>query len=143
MSIIEKIKNSRWSVVLLLAFVAGLYVLQNEAVTPFVESVVASDLFEENTSDLAGRDLTPVAVVQCNEFVRQSLGAEHPVEFSSNDVKTWELSGGRYLVRSQVSEQDESGSWVRKNFACNVEYTGGADSDLASWDLQGLEIRDI
>lgn len=143
MSIFEKIKNSRWSILLLMAFVAGLYVLQNKAVTPFVESVVASDLFEDDTSDLAGRDLSPVAVAQCNTFVRQSLGSERPVEFAANEVKTWELSGGRYLVKSQVSEQDESGSWVRKNFACNVEYTGGADTDLASWDLQGLEIRDL
>jgi len=42
-----------------------------------------------------------------------------------------------------VLEQDEAGKQVRKNFACNVQYTGGDEMDQDNWTLQGLDIRDI
>lgn len=137
---IEKLKKSRISGVLLLLFVAGLYIFQNKAVLPFVEGVVESDLFMADTNELDNKNRESLAALQCNDFVREELDESHAIEFANHDFKAWELSGGRYLVRSHLTEMDESGPPVRKRYACNVQFVGGDDTDHRNWSLQGIEI---
>lgn len=138
---IEKLKKSRISGVLLLLFIAALYVFQNKAVLPFVEGVVESDLFLADTSELDNKNRESLAALQCNDFVREALDESRSIEFANRDGKAWQLSSGRYLVRSHLTQTDDSGDLVQKNFACNVEFVGGDDTDHRNWSLQGLEIR--
>lgn len=134
------IKNGTISGILLVLFVIGLYVLQNKAITPLVENVAKSDLFVEDTSDIGDKDRSKLALLQCNDFVRAEVGENQTVAFESKDFHTWELGGGQYLVRSHVTEQDESGSKVQKNYACSVQFTGGDDTTHENWTLKGLDI---
>ena len=132
----------KYSGLLLVAFIVGLYFFQNKAVMPFVEGVVESDAFDTSSDELAGKDLSQVALSHCVEFVRDNLGLDRILQFGSGDSKAWEIAAGRYLVSSYVIEQDESGKQVRKNFACNVQYSGGDEMDQDNWSLQGLDLRD-
>jgi|APFre7841882724_1041349.scaffolds.fasta_scaffold152886_2 hypothetical protein len=138
----KKFGKSKFSALLLILFIVGLYFFQNKAVLPFVEGVVESDLFEADTSELAGKDRSRIALTQCNEFVKDDLGSDLPLQFGE-ESKTWELAAGRYLVSSSVTEHDEAGKQIRRNFACNVQFTGGDDMDRSNWSLQGLEMREL
>jgi hypothetical protein len=133
----------KFSGLILIAFIVGLYFFQNKAVMPFVEGVVQSDAFDADTSDIADKDRSKIALTHCVEFVRDNLGLDHILQFGSDESKAWEVTSGRYLVSSYVLEQDESGKQVRKNFACNVQYTGGDEMDQENWTLQGLDVRDL
>jgi hypothetical protein len=133
----------KFSGLLLIAFIVGLYFFQNKAVMPFVEGVVQSDAFDSEVSDVGAKDRSDIALTHCVEFVRVKLGLDHILQFGSDQSKAWEISSGRYLVTSYVLEQDESGKQVRKNFACNVQYTGGDEMEQDNWSLQGLDVQDI
>lgn len=139
----KKFGKSKISGLLLILFIVGLYLFQNKAVMPFVEGVVQSDMFDADTSALEGKDRARIALSQCNDFVQEDLGNEHPLQFSGEDYKSWELASGRYLISSYVLQQDESGKQVRKNYACNVQFKGGDDMDHANWELQGMELHDM
>lgn len=138
----KRFGKSKWSGLFLILFIVGLYIFQSQAVMPFVESVVESDAFEADTSALGGKDRSELALGQCHEFVKQDLGAERTLQFGDNDFKNWVLGDGRYLISSHVIDVDGSGKQVRRNYACNIQYNGGDDSQPGSWSLNGLEIRD-
>lgn len=139
----SKIVNSKLSPLLLIAFIAALYAGLSKAVIPFVERVAKSDLFLESPAEFEAKDRSAAALSQCTDLVRQELGNNTPIQFETRDYKSWEIGTGRYLVTSHVMADDGSGKSVRKNFACNVQYTGGDESDPTHWTLKGLEIRDI
>jgi len=132
----------KYSGLLLIAFIVGLYFFQNKAVMPFVEGVVESDAFDASPGEIVEKDRSQIALSHCVEFVREDLGLDHVLQFGTEESKAWEVSSGRYLVSSYVIEQDEAGKQVRKNFACNVQYTGGDEMDQSNWTLQGLDIRE-
>lgn len=128
---------------LLIAFIVGLYFFQNKAVMPFVEQVVESDAFDADTAEVTDKDRSELALTHCVEFVRENLGLDHILQFRTDESKAWEIASGRYLISSYVLEQDDSGKQVRKNFACNVQYKGGDETDQSNWALQGLDVRDL
>ncbi len=134
--------KTKASGLLLILFIVGLYLLQNKAVMPFVEGVVQSDVFEADTSALEGKDRTRIAFTQCNDFVQEDLGPDSAVQFAGEEYKSWELASGRYLISSYVLQHDASGKQVRKNYACNVQFSGGDDMDHANWKLLGMELQD-
>lgn len=139
----SKVANSKLSPILLILFVAALYAVLSKAIIPFVEQVAKSDLFLEKAAEFEEKDRSSVALLQCNDFVREELGSAKAVQFETHAYKSWEISSGRYLVTSQVTAEDESGKPVRKNYACNVQYQGGDETDHSHWSLQGLELRDL
>jgi hypothetical protein len=140
---IGKIVHSKLSPLFLILFIAVLYVTLSKGIIPFVEKVARSDLFLEKAEEFEAKDRSSVALLHCNDFVRAELGGAKSVQFESKAIKSWEISNGRYLVTSQVTAEDESGKPIRKNFACNVQYSGGDENDHSHWSLQGLEMRDL
>ncbi len=134
--------GKKTSGLLLILFIVGIYVLQNKAVMPFVESVVESDLFDADTSELEGKDRGRVAFSQCNDFILADRGNNGPIQFAGEDYRSWELASGRYLISSHILQTDESGKRERKNYACNVQFTGGDEADRANWKLLGLDLQD-
>ena len=139
----RKFSKSKASGLLLILFIVGLYLLQNKAIVPFVEKVARSDAFDTDSSELTGKDRQQAALNQCIELVRAELSSDRPLQFAANDYKAWEVANGRYLISSYVLEQDPSGKELRRNYACNIQYTGGDDTNANSWSLQGLELRDM
>lgn len=139
----NKIIKNRFSGLLLLLFIVGLYVFQNKTVIPFVERIVESDLFDADTTQLDGKDRTRIAFAQCNDFVQENLDSDQPVQFSAGDYKSWDLASGRYLIRSYVITQNDPGKEIRMNYACNVQFQGGDDMDHDNWKLQGLQLQDM
>lgn len=134
--------KTKASGLLLILFIVGLYFVQNKAVMPFVEGIVQSDAFEADTSALEGKDRTRIAFTQCNDFLQEDVGPDSALQFAGEDYKSWELASGRYLISSYVLQQDASGKQVRKNYACNVQFSGGDDTDHANWKLLGMDLQD-
>lgn len=142
-SLLSKLLESRYSGLLLVAFVIGLYILQTKVISPFVETVASSDVFQEE-STFDGKDLSQMAALHCNHFVQDRLGASDTIEFTDSGHRVWQLSNGRYLVSSHVVERDASGQRKNIAFACNIHYTDGSQGDdtlRINWTLEGLELN--
>lgn len=139
----SKFGSRKLSGLLLVFFVVGLYFFQNKAVMPFVEGVVESSAFDRDTSELDSKDRAPIAFSQCNAFVQDDLGSDRTIQFAGEDYKSWELAAGRYLISSFVFDLDPSGKQVKRSFACNVQFSGGDDTDHANWKLLGLEMSEL
>ncbi|WP_434150109.1 hypothetical protein ACR2R6_01085 [Methylocaldum gracile subsp. desertum] len=140
---LSKLLESRYSGFLLVAFVIGLYILQTKVISPFVETVASSNVFQEEAV-LDGKDLSQMAALHCNHFVQDRLGASDTIEFMDGGHRVWQLSNGRYLVSSHVVERDASGRRKNIAFACNIHYTGGVEGDdtlQSNWSLEGLELN--
>lgn len=61
----KRFGKSKLSGLLLVLFIVGLYLVQNNAVKPFVEKVVQSNVFDADISALEGKDRGRVALSQC------------------------------------------------------------------------------
>lgn len=136
----SKLARTKFSGLLLIAFIISLYFLQNKAITPFVESMAKSELFMETPDPSVQQDHTKVALSHCQSFVRNKLDDNASLQFEVGQAQSWELSPGRYLVRSSVTAPDDSGKPAQKKFACNMQFNGGDDAVLENWTLEGLDM---
>lgn len=134
----------KYSIILLLLFVAGLYLFQNKAIIPLVMKAVSSKPFTGNPEEggqptEVHNDKTTMASIRCNEYVKENLQAAELL-FPETDYHTWDIGFGRYMIKSYVDIQPSTGAPSRKNFVCKIEYTGGDIADPDNWSLSGLEI---
>jgi hypothetical protein len=142
----QKLFQKRYSLLLLVVYIVALYVILNQAVVPFVLSVVNSDLFAGDPS-AGGEPIqvhderTQVALLQCNRFVQDKLGEEAALAFEDKAYQAWDIGYGRFLIKSQVTVTDKNQT-VRKNYVCELKHTGGDLAEPANWKLQGLSLTD-
>jgi hypothetical protein len=78
-------------------------------------------------------DHSDMAVVMCEDFVRDSLRAPSTADFASaSDATVDQLQPGTYSVTSHVDAQNGFGAMIRTRYACTVRYDGEA------WYLKAL-----
>ena len=136
--------TNKYSFLLAILFILGIYALQNRAVVPAVMKIVNSELF---TGDPAkggdpvaiSNEKTAMAYIQCNDHVSHSFGAGDATEFPTKRYKAWDIGFGRYLVRSEFTLKKENGIYEPKTYVCEIRYLGGDKSDAKSWALMGLD----
>lgn len=137
----------KYSVLFLILFIVGLYLLQNKAVMPFVEKVVESDLFLEDSDgdeELGSirSDRTDFAFVHCKEAFKEKYQPTDKTELSADQYQAWALASKTYLVRSPVRVPAEGGVMADKAFACKIQFTGPDVGDPASWTISGIDFND-
>ncbi len=139
----------KYSVLLLILFIVGLYLLQNKAIMPFVEKVVESDLFMEDSEGedeqlgSVRNDRTDFAFAHCKEAFKEKYGSLEKAELSPDQYQAWALASKSYLVRSPVRVPEEQGAGTEeKAFACKIQFTGPDASDPASWTVSGIDFAE-
>ncbi len=139
----------KYSVLLLILFIVALYLLQNKAIMPFVEKVVESDAFMEDSEgedEQLGsirNDRTDLAFAHCKEAFKEKYASVEKVELSPDQYQAWALAAKSYLVRSLVRVPEEEGSGTaEKAFACKIQLTGTDASDPASWTVSGIDFAE-
>lgn len=137
-------KLPKWiSLLGLVAFLASLYLLQNKAVTPFVEMVASSDLFfekDEEQEELGkiNNERGTQAFLQCKQVMVSEGHVPENAQFVDKEFEAWALGGRTYLIRSHVNVSTEKGMEDRK-YACKVKYNGGDIADSKNWENYGVD----
>lgn len=139
----------KYSVLLLILFIVGLYLIQNKAIMPFVEKVVESDAFMEDSEgedEQLGNirnDRTDLAFAHCKEAFNEKYASVEKAELSPNQYQAWALASRSYLVRSPVRVPEAEGAGtVEKAFACKIQLTGTDPADPASWTVSGIDFAE-
>lgn len=137
----------KYSGLLLILFIVGLYLLQNKAIMPFVEKVVQSDLFLENSDDdeelgSIHNDRTDFAFAHCKEAFKDKYESLEKAELSADQYQAWALASKSYLVRSPVRVPGDASDAADKAFACKIQFTGPDASDPASWTISGIDFNE-
>jgi hypothetical protein len=135
------------SIIGLLLFIVLLYVLLQKVITPFVMTVVGSELFFEK--DVEQEELGKIsnarsdqAFVQCKAVMMAEKHVPEGSQFNDKEYEAWALGGRTYLIRSNVTVTvPEKGPQDRK-YACKIKFNGGELNDAKSWDITGVDFNE-
>ena len=140
-------KKSQLSFLLLLVFVAGLYVFQNKAVTPFILKMVNSALLVEKSDDarqpadgdVLDNEKTRLALAHCNTYLQEQYDINDSTQISNTEHTTWALGDYSYVVRSRFDLLSPSAVQKDKKYICEIKYFGGDDTDYDNWTVSGFD----
>jgi hypothetical protein len=140
----EPMKKSNISFLLLLVFVAGLYVFQNKAVTPFVLKMVNSALLVEETDDgrqpgVVDTDKTRLALAHCNTYLEENYDFDDSTQISETEHSAWALGDYSYVVRSRFDLLSPSEVEKDKTYICKIKFFGGDDAEYENWTVSGFD----
>ncbi|MDD2768940.1 MAG: hypothetical protein PHT19_09405 [Methylococcus sp.] len=133
------------SLVLLVLFIVGLYVVQNKGVVPFVMKVLESDIFEtkDDEEEQLGKvknERTDFAYMHCKSHMLEEHVVPENSEFMDDKYEAWALGGKNYIVRSEVLVTSEQGRAAEK-FVCKLRMTGDDQTNKDSWSILGTELN--
>lgn len=136
-------KKSQLSFLLLLVFVAGLYVFQNKAVTPFVLEMVNSALLVEETDDVrqpgtVDNEKTRLALAHCDTYLQEQYDIDDSTQISNTEHNTWALGDYSYVVRSRFDLLSPSEVQKDKKYICKIKHFGGDDTNYDNWTVSGF-----
>jgi hypothetical protein len=86
------------------------------------------------------RDRSSMAVVQCQNHVKNRLRSPSTADFPFLEHEVNSLGKETYRVRSYVDAQNALGATIRNNWVCTISYGGGEDADPSSWVLVDLQL---
>ena len=149
--LITKMVRSKYSIVFLVLFIGGLYLLQEKAIMPLVMSVVKSDLFfekpiEEN-EPLGKMDQktsrTNFALGQCHDATLKEGNLPADTRFIDDDYEAWALGNRQYLIRTTVQVASADKGQTGKLVACTVRMTGEDESKPESWTTLAVDLNAV
>jgi hypothetical protein len=145
----NKLVRSKYSIVFLILFIAGLYILQEKAIVPLVMSIVKSDLFfepDKGDDEELGKmntktQRTGYALLHCKDAVKQEGDLPQNAEFVDDKYEAWALGNRHYLIRSTVRVIDPEKGQMDKLFACKIRMTGDDEASAESWSVLGVDFN--
>ncbi len=145
----QKLFQNKYSLVMLAVYVVALYVLLNKAIVPFVFKVLDSSVFTGDPQQSGQMtevhdSRTAMALLQCNQFVKEEFGDDAMLTFSDRDYDSWDIGYGRFIIKSHVDVRPHPGDpVVRKNYVCQIKHEDGDMADINNWELGGLTLNDV
>lgn len=110
----------------------------NHPKSPSAPSVSASD--SEGATGSAPSDQSTMAVVQCQNYVKDRLRSPSTADFPWLDHAVVPRGNETYMVKSYVDAQNGFGATVRNDYICEIRYTGGEAADQGNWSLIDLSL---
>lgn len=135
--------SRKYSLLLLVLFIAGLYVILNKAIVPFVTKVAESELFFEKDAEPEEQlgkvqtERTDHGLVHCKAAVRESEDLGDSATFQDEAYEAWALGNRTYIIRSSVLAAPGDGK--PRAFACKMKYNGEDASLSTSWSVMGID----
>lgn len=105
---------------------------------PKSPSASASD--SEGATSSAPSDQSTMAVVQCQNYVKDRLRSPSTADFPWLDHAVVPRGNETYMVKSYVDAQNGFGATVRNNYICEIRYSGGEAADQGNWSLIDLSL---
>jgi hypothetical protein len=111
----------------------------------FMDTDLATKLFYV-TTEPDNQDRSMRALEQCKAYAQQEFEEGSVIEFHSQDPKDlniWKVIND-YIVRSRLEIQNPSSPEMphKYNYVCKLRYTGGDDTQQASWALLGFDLSE-
>ena len=137
-------KKSQLSFLFLLIFVAGLYVFQNKAVTPFVLKMVNSSLLVKKTDDVrqpgvVDNEKTRLALDHCNTYLLEHYDLDDSTQISNTEHSAWALGDYSYVVRSRFDLLSPSEVKKDRKYVCKIKHFDGDENDYENWTVFGFD----
>lgn len=135
--------SRKYSLLLLVLFITGLYVILNKAIVPFVTKVAESELFFEKDAEpdeLLGKvqtERTGYGLVHCKAAVRESEDLGDTAVFHDEAYEAWALGNRTYIIRSSVLVTP--GDEKPRAFACKMKFNGEDASVASNWSVMGID----
>ncbi|MBS1212820.1 MAG: hypothetical protein H6R26_1437 [Proteobacteria bacterium] len=138
---------AKYSLPLLLVFVALLYLVTNKVIVPFVLKVVESDLFfvkddEQEELGKISNQRTDFALAQCKRAMKEDKQVPETAQFDDSSYEAWALGGKSYVIRSHVSVPDETKGIVNRKYACKIQFEGGEEGNADNWSILGIDFNE-
>lgn len=132
------------SLLLLVLFVIGLYVLTNKGIVPLVAHIAESNFGDSNDDDSepvgeTNSEQARAALSQCSAYVRKKHRAAANATFSKQ-YKIWSMGAHTYLVRSTYSVEDPKARVAEHGFACTMKFKSGDFYDPDNWEPLALDL---
>lgn len=136
------------NILILIAGLIVLYMFQQKAVTPFLQSVASSDLFLEDndfegSANASSGNLSGFAYSHCNYYIKEEMDDDVNLSFATSPLNAWDIGGNSFVVNSEVEiiYQDKPAEF--KKYVCRISYEGGNDSDYENWSIYGVSGLDL
>ena len=139
---------SKRKIIVFAACLALLLALQIKFVLPYVNKIVASDLFLEESKDEASplaisNDMTKLAITFCNHYIRSRAESDTTLQFADRDVKSWSQGNYDYIVKADVQIAAPNTPNQTYHYVCRIQYQYGDDTshaqDSNSWSIGGVD----
>ncbi len=145
----NKMVRSKFSILYLILFIGGLYMLQEKAIMPIVLQVVNSEAFFEKPVDeneplgkMDGHtERTDFALKSCRDAVNKQGDLDKSATFIDDNYETWALGNRQYLIRSSVRVTSKDKGPEDKLYACTVRMLGDDQSKPESWNILGVDFN--
>jgi len=144
---IQKLTQSKFSLLFLAIFIVSLYVMLNKVVVPFIINATDSSLFVEQGKEedeqlgQVSNERTTAALAQCRTSMKTDGTLPDKASFADDHYEAWALGSGSYVIRSSVSVTDPEKGQIRKLFACKIQYKQGDISDINNWSIMGIDFN--
>lgn len=134
-------------IIVFAACLAVLLALQIKILQPWLMDVASSDLFLEESQDLANpmaisNDMTALAFSHCNSYVSKQLDAESTASFSNQPTNAWSIGNYEYIVNAEVDIATKEAPSTAYHYVCRIQYENGDDlsgsNDIENWSVGGL-----
>lgn len=139
--------KSKYSTILFILGLIGLIIFQREAVMPLVYKAASSDLFlvdsnDEKSMSPIENDMTTIAFINCNKYIKDELGDDFSVIFIDKPINAWSIGNYEYVINAELELGTPESANLLKRYVCRIKYTEGDDlsgiNDPDNWSIDGV-----
>lgn len=142
----KNLLRGKYSIFLLIAFIAFLYFVLNRGIVPWVMKATDSKVFvvEESEEEQLGKvknQRTQFALINCKGAMKNESDIPDNAEFVDNEYQGWALGNRTYIIRSTLRINDGANGVSEKTFACKIRLTDGDETNPQHWSVLGIELH--
>jgi hypothetical protein len=135
------------SILYIVIGLAILLVFTQKVLLPLVYDVVKSDAFLVDNKDPASQypisnEMTSLAYMHCNNYIKSELGPDATVSFSDKPLKSWTMGNYHYLINSELTMANSKTVGSQK-YVCRITFDNGDNQegvqDMENWSIEGID----
>lgn len=137
----------RYKVILFVVCLIALVLFQAKVIMPFVYEVVSSDLFLEESDDVAelnaiNTDMTGYAFDQCNIYIANELDSDFTASFTAQPINAWGMGNYQYVINADIDLTPTDAQTFTRRYVCRIKYDKGNDqsgvTNPDNWTIEGV-----
>jgi hypothetical protein len=138
---------NKYRILLIIAGLVILILFQQKLIMPFVNKIIASDLFLVESKDEASQlpistPLSGIAFMHCNNYIKSKLGPDVAIIFPEKPLNAWTLGNYQYLINAEVNITSDTSNTGIKKYVCRITYNNGDNEegalDFDNWSIIGV-----
>ena len=140
MQFLKTSKSLKIVAYLVLIYFVGGYISSGIGSNPFLE-FSNGQISDISPNKEPSDPITGLAYSVCKDRILSDLATTEAHEFSTDTYDVWDLTGGRYLIRSVIYTASDGNTPVRRSYACRIQSLGSDTDDPSNWDIQSIDVQ--